>query len=343
MTENWRTRQARILNSGSPSKIRPFGVLHVLLLSMLISSLCQRLTVGAPRLELDGCTRIEIRYAHGGLEHFMWGREDILSREEKEYVRSLGTRMVTDANVIREFIRSMGQPIDSGQTQFVTSADVYITCWRAESRLISFTVHGTHVFVEDGRWFQYPEGMPNMAVLEPATIQFLKLRRLCAMNLDQLVSEGLRRPGEGPVYPDSSRWCDVIVETLRSRYFADVSRGITEGRSFPDPAIAAMFTCPGVHRSPDANEARQKPMDVNLPGVTARRWKSDYAMNCNCRSDSPGDTVLLFEARLGWNQRGGAELFTFEHHDPRGGLVLLKDGKMKFIRTEEELKQLRWK
>ncbi len=30
-------------------------------------------------------------------------------------------------------------------------------------------------------------------------------------------------------------------------------------------------------------------------------------------------------------------------HNPKGGLVLLNDGTVKFIRTEEELKQLRWK
>jgi hypothetical protein len=37
------------------------------------------------------------------------------------------------------------------------------------------------------------------------------------------------------------------------------------------------------------------------------------------------------------------ELFTFDNHDPRDGLVLLNDRKVKFIRTEEELKRLRWK
>jgi hypothetical protein len=35
-------------------------------------------------------------------------------------------------------------------------------------------------------------------------------------------------------------------------------------------------------------------------------------------------------------------LFVFDNHDPKGGLVFLNDGTVKFIRTEEELKQLRW-
>jgi hypothetical protein len=53
--------------------------------------------------------------------------------------------------------------------------------------------------------------------------------------------------------------------------------------------------------------------------------------------------VLLFETKTGWNQHGGPELFTFDNHDPKGGCVLLNNGTVKFIRTEEELKQLRWK
>jgi hypothetical protein len=70
--------------------------------------------------------------------------------------------------------------------------------------------------------------------------------------------------------------------------------------------------------------------------------KSNYAMNPNCRHNSSPDTVLLFETETGWNQHGGPDLFAFDNHDPRGGLVLLNDGTVKFIRTKEELKQLRW-
>ncbi|HNS20535.1 MAG TPA: hypothetical protein PKH24_08545 [Sedimentisphaerales bacterium] len=70
---------------------------------------------------------------------------------------------------------------------------------------------------------------------------------------------------------------------------------------------------------------------------------SDYAMNSNCREGSPKDVVFLFESQPGWNQHGGPELFTFDKHDPKGGCVLLNDDEVKFIRTAEELKQLRWK
>ena len=76
---------------------------------------------------------------------------------------------------------------------------------------------------------------------------------------------------------------------------------------------------------------------------TSEGNKCNYAMNPDCKPDSPGDMVLLFETKAGWNQHGGPELFTFNNHDPRGGCVLLNDGTVKFIRTTEELQQLRWK
>ena len=76
---------------------------------------------------------------------------------------------------------------------------------------------------------------------------------------------------------------------------------------------------------------------------SAGHGKCHYAMNPNCKMDSPPDMVLLFETVGGWNQYGGPELFTFDNHDPRGGCVLLNDGTVKFIHTTEEFRQLRWK
>jgi hypothetical protein len=32
-----------------------------------------------------------------------------------------------------------------------------------------------------------------------------------------------------------------------------------------------------------------------------------------------------------------------DSHEPKGGCVLFNDGAVKFIRTKEELQQLRWK
>jgi hypothetical protein len=76
---------------------------------------------------------------------------------------------------------------------------------------------------------------------------------------------------------------------------------------------------------------------------SAGRGRCNYALNPNCKSYSSGDVVFLFEAKAGWNQHVGRELFTFDNHDPKGGCVLLKNGTVKFIRTQEEFQQLRWK
>jgi len=75
----------------------------------------------------------------------------------------------------------------------------------------------------------------------------------------------------------------------------------------------------------------------------AGEGRCHYAMNSNCGADSPGEMVLLFETKAGWNQHGGPELFTFDNHDAQGGCVLLNDGTVKFIRTEQELHTLHWK
>ncbi len=99
-----------------------------------------------------------------------------------------------------------------------------------------------------------------------------------------------------------------------------------------DVEIASRFRCP-VSREPGNPD----------PGTEiVRPTVSDYAMNHACDPNSP-HTVLSFETRPGWNQHGGPELFTFDNHDPKGGCILPNDGTVKFIRTKEELAQLRWK
>jgi len=104
----------------------------------------------------------------------------------------------------------------------------------------------------------------------------------------------------------ASKWCDDIVRVLRAN-------------DFSKKEIMGDFKCP-----------------------SAGEGKCHYALNPDCGPNSPPDTVLLFETKAGWNQHGGPELFTFDNHDPKGGCVLLNDGTVKFIRTKEELKQLRW-
>jgi prepilin-type processing-associated H-X9-DG protein len=66
-----------------------------------------------------------------------------------------------------------------------------------------------------------------------------------------------------------------------------------------------------------------------------------FAMNPNCGPNSPGDVVLLFETKGGWNQHGGPEILTTENHGGKGCNVLFNDGSVRFVKTED-LGKLRW-
>jgi hypothetical protein len=164
------------------------------------------------------------------------------------------------------------------------------------------------------------EGFSSLKKLTPQ-IQSIDLRIRCAANLKNQwyrlrfynLREAIRRNNPAirnqTLYPTSSEWCDSILRPYLVR--GALMIGSRSGES---------LVCP-----------------------SAGGGKCHYAMNPNCKPDSPPDMVLLFETKAGWNQQGGPELFTFDNHDPKGGCVLLNDGTVKFIRTEAELRQLRWK
>ena len=151
--------------------------------------------------------------------------------------------------------------------------------------------------------------MRSLLVLTPQLRPF-ELRGTCAHRIEAVfLHMDLREhllSKESPKYPPPDTWCDAVL----NHYLSTHASGSIEG----------LFRCPA-----------------------AQQGRCHYAINPNCRPDSPPETVLLFETSPGWNQHGGPELFTFDNHDPKGGLVLLNDCTVKFIRTEEERKQLRWK
>jgi len=156
----------------------------------------------------------------------------------------------------------------------------------------------------------YPDGFPSLRVFTPQIKQF-ELRMQCAGNLKNLwhrLRLYYKAVGQFEMlYPDVIDWCDDLIEAYDRRKMLNLY-------------IDSPHICP-----------------------SAGEGKNHYAMNPNCKYDSPTDMVLLFESKAVWNQHGGSELFTFENHDPKGGCVLLNDGMVKFIRTKEELQQLRWK
>jgi hypothetical protein len=67
--------------------------------------------------------------------------------------------------------------------------------------------------------------------------------------------------------------------------------------------------------------------------------RSHYAMNLLADRNAAPDTVLLFECEGGWNQAGGPELLTTEHH--KGCSVSFVDGHIRLVKPEEVL-SLKW-
>jgi len=73
--------------------------------------------------------------------------------------------------------------------------------------------------------------------------------------------------------------------------------------------------------------------------------ESSYAFNKNTAgrklSEIPGDVVLLFECKPGWNVAGGPELLTTENHRGEGCSVAFADTHVQFVKTED-LGKLKW-
>jgi hypothetical protein len=257
--------------------------------------------------DLTDCTRIEARY----YPSTRWpldlaGGDSILNSEESQYVDSLDKIVVEDSNRIRdlaEHLRS-GAYEGSGYT-IAMQRNVDVVCYRGEEHLTSFTQYGWTICTQEGHWFRYrSDPTPN---IDPPELHALYLRGGCVNNLYRMGYELRTMAREGMAWPAPEQWCDVLP---RRRLI---------GNPGAADRLAREFVCPG-----------------------AGAGKCHYAMNPACKPDSPPDIVLLFETKAGWNQHGGRELFTFENHGPKGGCVLLNDGTIKFIRTAEELKQLRW-
>ena len=276
--------------------------------------------------DVSHCTRIEIQYKPSMLEYFFpyESQKSLLSPAEKQYLQSLKTIVVDDQERIKAFADEIGEGADIGGI-VTEQRKLDLVCYRNDERLTSFTVYDdTTIDSEEKRRFMYYHrgGLQSLKMLTPPQIQPFEFRVQCAKNLNDLwhrfrvyhkaEMERMRITSSKSVilYPDPINWCEAMVQCLKVAY------------QIIGPSTWIMKP----HKCPSAVEG-----------------KCHYAMNPNCMPDSPPDTVLLFETKAGWNQHGGPELFTFDNHDPKGGCVLLNDGTVKFIRTQEELRQLRWK
>jgi len=98
-------------------------------------------------------------------------------------------------------------------------------------------------------------------------------------------------------YPNADKWCDLLLQ-----------HGDGGARE-------EWFVCRGALK-----KGNQK--------------RCHYAINPHAEPNSPGDMVLLFETKGGWNQFGGPGLLTFENHGGKGCNVLFNDGHIEFVKTE---------
>ena len=286
--------------------------------------------------DLSHCTRVEIRYQPSMLEYFFPydGQQRLLSLEEKKYLQSEKLIVEDDPEDIKALASEVSNQINSIGGIVCERSNAKVVCYRDDEMLTSFTVYDDKTIEnEQEQRIIYGRVIQSLRKLTPH-IQPLELRMQCAANLKNLYHRFRLYHKAQEVkpmdlslkyywkyhwdrfrfyqkaekaYPAPTKWCDAIE-------WAYGIAGIF-GESFE-----RTFKCPGVSKD-----------------------KCHYAMNPNCDPNSPPDTVLLFETEAGWNQHGGPELFTFDNHEPKGGCILLNDGTVKFIRTKEELQQLRWK
>jgi len=247
---------------------------------------------------------------------------------------------VNDPERIKAFAHDVSLGSYSGRHRggYLYAIPVEIRCYRNNEHMISFKVFSDFIMTEDLRHFRYPKnkGLPNLEIIEPPEMRPFKLRFQCGLNMQTLYTVGPLYQREVSSYPEPTEWCDAIVRVWRNMY--SIENGI-RARLYSEEEISRFFKCPSARESIYSVDPNDEP---NSPKKPEPLLECHYAMNPTCKPNSLPDTVLLFETKVGWNQHGGPEIFTFNNHDPRGGCVLLNDGTVKFIRTELELLQLRW-
>lgn len=298
------------------SRQKVFGFLALFAAAFLAIAFCYRwfVTVDTRPPDLSGCTKFEVRYPYSTLNYFLPStalQNSVLSPEEREHIRSIEFFTIDDIECIHAFAHDVSLGTYDGRRWgpgFGEPFPVAVACYRNNEHAVSFTVFDHLIITEDKRSFEYARGLPDVKTIEPVEMQPFKLRYQCGLNMQRTYTAGPLCRKKVSSYPEPAEWCDAIMRDRTNTIYVSEER------------MRGHLKCP-----------------------TGGEGRCHYAMNPQCEPNSPPETVLLFETAAGWNQHGGPELFTFDHHEPRGGCVLLNDGTSRFIRTEEELKQLRWK
>jgi len=261
--------------------------------------------------DLTKCTRIEIQLPP---YWFYKGSGVINAEEDKERMNSLKSIMLVDPNDIKTLANVVASAEFMGldTTPFQFTEYNQITGYVDSKSSVSFIIHGSDLRLKNKQGFyifRNPKFRSYFSKIAADKLPFQR-RIYCSINLRNLRGDLIKAIEGENKYPAAAEWCDFMEQYQRSKPDYPAPQSFTWG-----------FKCP---------EQRGE-------------GRCHYAMNPNCKPDSPADMVLLFETTDGWNQHGGPELFMFDNHEPKGGCVLLNDGTVKFIRTKEELQQFRWK
>jgi hypothetical protein len=116
-------------------------------------------------------------------------------------------------------------------------------------------------------------------------------------------------------YPDPNQWCDLLLKS-----------GEAELEHFVSPSFE-------VRRRRGWRKLFSRP--------APKRGRCHFAMNPNCKLNSPPDTVMLFESEEGWNRFGGPELVTTRRHDGEWCAIVYNDTQQSGKRREC-VGQLNW-
>jgi hypothetical protein len=261
--------------------------------------------------DLTKCTRIEIQLP----PYWFFKGSGVLNAEEKRQRRSsLKSIILVDPNDIKELANVVASAEYEGVDPKPIRASEYnqITGYVDSKPKVLIIIWGDELRLKEGRVFRIfynPKFRYYFSKIASDKLPFQR-RIYCSRNLKSLRGDLIKAIQGESKYPIAAEWCDFMEQYQKSK------------PDYPAPqSFTWRFKCP---------EQRGE-------------GRCHYAMNPNCKPDSPADMVLIFETTDGWNQHGGPELFSFDNHDPHGGCVLLNDGTVKFIRTTEELRQLRWK
>jgi len=186
-------------------------------------------------------------------------------------------------------------------------------------------------------WFY---GVPILKVIthNPPESQFRRARDHLQIHLHDRLQEYAAEHENR--YPHADKWCDLLFpgSDLGQRLLFCPFAGDTGNYVTNDPNNVPDF--PGPMRITSDYYDHEKGERIYIYEVS---W-SHFALNPKAEPNSPGDVVLLFSTKGGWNQFGGPEILGTENYRKakhEGAYILFNSGRIEFVKPED-LGKLNW-